>query len=289
MTVQRNKLPRQEWKRPWGTLQAWTCESGYRMVRAQVETTPQVLLMGYGDLHYGSPNCDLDMAAEVRDWIEKHGAFWIGMGDLIECATSSSVGAGWVEQVKTPDQQIDEIGAFLRPIRDLCLGLIKGNHEERAHKLCGIDPMGIVARELDVPYLGWEAWGVISRIPVAQRAWTFYGVHSSAGNKNSGLALNWTDREIRKFAQADVIMRAHSHDLGYMPVETMEFNTTGPNPSVERELRALVSTGHFLTRAGSYAAGSALAPKPPGSIALRLPVNRTSLRTLQPIWLPEGD
>jgi hypothetical protein len=289
ITKKATSLPRQTWKRPWGVLEAWTCETGYRVVRAQVKTTPQVLLVGFGDLHFGSPHFDLALATEVRDWIRKRGALWVGMGDILECATRASVGAGVYEQIKTPDEQIEEIVPFLEPIADQCLGLVKGNHEERGYKLAGIDPMGIVARELDVPYCGWEIWGVISRIPVPARAWTFYGVHSGAGNKSGGLALGWTDREIRKYASVDIILRAHTHSKGFDPVSTLQLNTTGANPAVMDEERYLVTTGHFLRRAGSYAAGKALPPKPSGSVALRLPVNRNALRSVQPIYLPEGE
>lgn len=289
ITHKTKQLPRQEWVRPWGVLQAWTCESGYRVVKAAVKTTPHIQLVGFGDLHHGSPHSDTDTATSVRDWIKKSGALWVGMGDLMECATRESIGAGVYEQVRTPDEQIEDIVPFLLPIRDQCLGLIKGNHEERAHKLAGIDPMGIIARELDVPYCGWEIWGVISRVPVAQRAWTFYGVHSSAGNKSGGLALAWTDREIRKYANVDVIMRAHSHSKGFDPVSTLVLQSNCRNPAVVEEERFLINTGHFLKRAGSYAAGKALSPKPSGTIAVRLPVNRNVVRAVQPIYLPGGD
>lgn len=283
---QRNKLPRQEWSRPWGKLQAWTCESGYRIVRAQMKTTPEVKVVGFGDLHLGSPHSDQKLALEVIEWIRKSGALWDGTGDLIECATRESVGAGVYEQIASPDDQMDDVVAMLKPIAAQCIGLIKGNHEERAYKMCGIDPMGYIAKVLDVPYCGWELWAVISRIPVAQRAWTVYAVHSSAGNKSGGLALAWTDREIRKYAATDIIMRAHHHAKGFDPVSTVVMQTTGPNPSVVEEERYLVSTGHFLRRAGSYAAGKALSPKPAGTVALALPVNRNTGRGVQPLYLP---
>lgn len=283
---QRNKAPRQEWHRPWGVLQAWTCESGYRITRAQVKTRPTVPVVGFGDLHYGSPHSDIETATTVRDWIRRTGALWVGTGDLMECATRESIGAGVYEQVRTPDEQIDEIVPFLKPIADQCIGLIKGNHEERAHKLCGIDPMGIIAKYLDVPYCGWELWSIISRIPVPQRAWTLYAVHSSAGNKSGGLALGWTDREIRKYADVDIILRAHHHSKGFDPVSTIVMETAGPNPAVVEQERYLVNTGHFLKRSGSYAAGKALAPKPSGTVAVTLPVNRSTLPGVQPTYLP---
>jgi len=281
------KAPRQQWERPWGVLQAWTCSSGYRMVRAQVRGKARMLLVGYGDLHYGSPHHDPATATAVRDWIKTADALWVGMGDFVECATRDSVGAGVYEQVRSPDEQIEDVVPFLRPIREQCIGLIKGNHEERAHKLAGIDPMAIIARELDVPYCGWEAWGLITRLPKPDRSWTFYAVHSSAANKSGGLALAWTDRELRKFADTDIIFRAHSHDLAYQPVEVLSMTTVGQNPAVEQAERAIVSTGSFLLRAGSYAAGKAMAPKTGGAIALELAMSRNAVGRVRPIWLPE--
>lgn len=285
LVEQTHKLPRQEWRRPWGVLQAWTCASGYRISRAQVRE-PSPYVVGYGDLHYGSPQSDMTLAGEIRDWIKRTGALWIGTGDLIECAHRESVGAGVYEQIRTPDEQIDEIVPFLRPIAGQCLGLIKGNHEERAHKLCGIDPMAIIARELDVPYMGWEFWGLVSKLPTAARCVKLYAVHSSAGNKSGGLALAWTDRELRKYADVDVIFRAHAHTRGFDSVSTVVLETTGVNPAVVEQERYLVSTGHFLNRAGSYAAGKAMAPKPAGTVAVRLSLNRNATSRVQPVYLP---
>jgi len=211
---------------------------------------------------------------------------WIGMGDLIECAVAGSVGAGIFEQIQSPKEQIDDMVAHLRPIASLCIGLLKGNHEERAHKLTGIDPMAIIADRLDVPYCEWEFWGVIARVPHPDRAWSVYAVHSSTANKSTGLALAWTDREMRKWADVDITMRGHSHDLGYDSAQSLELSMVGINPSVRERQRVSVSTGHYLRRAGSYAAAKAMAPKSPGAIALELSMHRDSVSKVKPLWLP---
>jgi hypothetical protein len=275
--------------REWGSIEIRRCRSGYRLVRVALDNAPRLLIAFIGDLHLGSPQCDLDLFKRIIRWIREKNALWVGMGDFLECATRASVGAGVYEQILSPQQQRDQFPPLVESIAHLCVGLIKGNHEERAHKLAGTDPVAEIARDLDVPYLGWEFWGFFTRLGKSTNTRRVYAVHSGAGNKNGGLALAWTDREIRKYADVDLIARAHSHDLGFIPAEKIVFNVTGKNPSVQPEYQYLVSSGHFLKRADSYAAGKAVAGKPAGAMAVEMSLAKHLLWSARPIYLPESE
>lgn len=277
-----------EWKRGWGTVETRRCSSGYRVGRVRIGGE-KLILSFLGDLHLGSPNFDEPAFDKTVEWIRDSGALWVGMGDLIECATKTSIGAGVYDQVLTPQEQIERVPEKLRPISHLCVGMISGNHEERAYKMAGVDPTALIAAALDVPYFGWEAWLLFVQAERTRRSWTCYAVHSGTGNKSGGLALAWTDREIRKYASVDVIARAHSHDLGFLPAERLVLNKSGINPSVDLKPQALVSTGHFLKRADSYAAGKAAGTKPGGALALDLPLREIDRSgPIQVTYLPLG-
>jgi hypothetical protein len=207
----------------------------------------------------------------VFNWVKKNQAYWIGMGDFIELATKASPGSGVFEQAIDANQQLADVIGMFKPIADTCLGLLRGNHEHRLARLTGLDPVTIMARELGVPALGWEGYGGIIREGAC--AYTFYAVHSYTGNKTAGLALNWSEREIMKWVDADIIFRAHSHDLGYDPKMCICVNPQ--RRCVTSQPRSLVLSGHYMDRQESYIAARAGAPKPLGTVGLwlHLPTN----------------
>lgn len=233
---------------------------------------PQVPFVAFGDMHYGSRTFDRAALNKVLAWIKKNNAYWLGMGDYIELATKQSPGSGVFEQAVDADQQLEDVVEMLKPYAETCLGLIRGNHEHRLARFTGLDPVTIMAREMGVPALGWEGFGGIVREGAC--AYTFYACHSYTGNKTAGLALNWTEREVMKWIDADILFRAHSHDLGFDPKCCICVNPH--RRAVTAQPRALVMTGHFMGRAESYIASRAGAPKPPGTVGLwlHMPTNK---------------
>lgn len=226
----------------------------------------RVPLVGIGDMHYGSRTFNKPALNRVFQWIKTNQAYWLGMGDYVEMATKASPGSGVFEQAVDADQQLADVVKMFEPIAGNCLGLLRGNHEHRLARFTGLDPVTIMARELGVPALGWEGYGGIIREGAC--AYTFYACHSYTGNKTAGLALNWTEREIMKWVDADIIFRAHSHDLGYDPKLCVCVNPH--RRCVSSHPRSLVMTGHFMDRPESYIASRAGSPKPAGTVGLWL-------------------
>lgn len=254
--------------------------NGYTYTRVEVDGLEPVPLVPMGDFHYGSPHCALDELKKRIQWIKEKKALWIGMGDFLEMATKTSIGAGVFEQVVKPQQQEDDMIQMLEPIKDTCIALVKGNHEERAHKLTGLDPMAAIARALDVAYAGWESWGMISNKDIG---YSFYAVHGGSGHKNAALLMNMIDRDMRKFITTDIIMRAHSHDRVVMDAEV--YDVIPFRRAVRTRTQWMVGTGHFLERAESYVAGKGHSPKPIGTIALWLSFREASERQIKPEYL----
>jgi hypothetical protein len=251
--------------------------NGYTCVKAVVDG--DVKLVGYGDLHYGAKTFNEKKAKEIRDYIREENCIWIGMGDFIENATKRSVGAGVYEQGPTPTEQMHYITDLLRPIKDKCVGCVKGNHEERSVKDSGIDVLNWICGTLEIPYWEWEFFGIVS---APKRCYTVYAVHSYMANKSAGLALNKSE-DIEKIVNTDIIMRGHTHKR---VVHLSEFLDIDPyNNQVSVRTRANVITGHFLERDKSYAASKPLRGDPAGTIALELNMNRHTPKKITPIYL----
>ena len=108
-----------------------------------------------GDVHYGSPQCNLKKFLEQLDYCLKHKIYVFLMGDLLEMATRTSVGAGIYEQETIGQSQYEKMVGFLHPLADkkLILGMHAGNHEDRVYQATGIDISKAMAKELEIPYI----------------------------------------------------------------------------------------------------------------------------------------
>lgn len=138
----------------------------------------KLLLVPLGDIHLGSPQCDIDKLVATVQFIERTDCVVIGMGDLIEIATSGSVGAGWSEQVANPQFQVDAIVQLLRPIKDKILVSLSGNHELRAQKSAGLDIGKIIADQLGVPYGGYSCFVYLQ---VGKENYVVHAQHGNSG------------------------------------------------------------------------------------------------------------
>ena len=94
-----------------------------------------------GDIHLGNRGCDIERLKKLVMWIKnKDNCYWIGMGDYIEAIvyTDKRFDPESIDDTYlTPrladavHQQKRDIINLLNPIADKCLGLHRGNHEEK--------------------------------------------------------------------------------------------------------------------------------------------------------------
>jgi len=165
-------------------------ESVYTYIKIE-DDRKDVPFLGMGDMHIGSPGCNLEFLREIVAWIKEHNAYWLYMGDGIECGLKSSPGASIWEQAMKPEEQIDTLLDMLDPIWEWCIGMLIGNHEFRVMKDTGLDPIQDILRavnekkKLKIPNCGWEAIGTIVRqsTKCTHATFGFYGAHSSTSNQ----------------------------------------------------------------------------------------------------------
>lgn len=245
--------------------------NGYYLVREITDEKIQPVVC-LADAHLGHKNFNRKKFIEVVDWILLNDAFWFGGGDLIENSNKNSVGAGWAEQTCTPQEQIETIVELLSPIKDRCLGLINGNHEDRAFKQSGINPTQVIAGMLGVTMAGDEIFIIIAnnKKDVGKgKAYTIYGCHTNTTNKNAGLAFNTMELKVSTWMNVDVMCKAHGHDLGFSPPSIRIDIDKNNLAVVEREMYYWL-VGHYLNRPDSYIAKTSGRPKPLGTVAIKL-------------------
>lgn len=243
-----------------------TSFDGYQLLNVEPESS-QLTIVPIGDLHLGSPHFRRAFFLAGLDWIVKRDAYIILTGDLLECGTKGSVGAGVYEQVMSPSDQIEAVVKLLDPVKDRILGAVKGNHEERLHKDAGSEAyLNSICPRLGIPYFGWEAF-ILFSLPHYKSILT-YTCHTKAGGKNANIALNWMTRELVKVVDADIYFKSHDHSMGWYPEDTLDVNRV--TQRMEMRERHFFLTGNWIGRADSYAAASACGHKPAGTVAAEI-------------------
>lgn len=200
-----------------------------------------------GDCHLGSPQFDKPRFIGMVDYCVKNSIYVFLMGDLIEMATRDSVGAGIYEQEYIGQSQYEQMVALLKPLSEkkLLLGFLNGNHEERAYKSTGINVAKMMARELNVKYLGDACW---NKFTVGKQSYSIYSLHGRTGSRFDGTALLALERISTSFF-CDLVVMGHAHKLISSTVIIQRID----HGSVKEHKKTLLITGSYLKYDGGYA------------------------------------
>ena len=202
----------------------------------------------FGDLHWGSPACDIDKAKKMLDYCLEHKIYVFLMGDLIDFATRYSVGAGVYEQSLNPQKQMEFVVELLSPLAksNLILGFIEGNHENRCFKETGINIAKIMAKQLDVPFLGMACWNIFY---VGKQSYTVYSLHGSSGSRYVYTKLK-SLVDISHSFSADLIVQGHVHELADASQIVQVLDKK--RKVIMEKKKFLLLTGHYLNYDKSY-------------------------------------
>lgn len=88
-----------------------------------------IQLVPFGDIHYGDKSCNWNKAQKMIDWIKSENTTRvILMGDLLNSATKTSVGAAVFDEDRHGQDQLDFMIDALKPIKKKIYGGLSGNH-----------------------------------------------------------------------------------------------------------------------------------------------------------------
>lgn len=218
-------------------------------------------LLFFGDLHWGSAQCDIKKAKDMLRWAYLDKVQTLLMGDLMEISLRDSVGYGVYQQKLNPQEQVEGMIELLQPLaeRNLIIGTHTGNHEERITKSTGIDVMKMMARVLKIPYLGYACWHILK---AGQQNYTMYSTHGSS-NATMGYTKMNAAIKIGYFLNADVIAYAHTHELstGTRIIQQIDLRSR----TIVEKKQYVVMTGSYLNWEKGYAQVKGLPPTKLGS------------------------
>ena len=242
-------------------------------------------LIPIGDTHVGSVNCDEKKLKDLVEWVRKTpDTYVIGMGDMIEAINVSdprfaidSLMEGGKEIDNLLYKQIKRVAEILKPIAPKIIGLLEGNHEEKAKKFYHVDATSILCEKLGVQYLTYSALIRLQfKRGISVQNVMVYAHHGFGGGTTVGGKLNKIQKLATNFL-ADIYLMGHVHDKYVFPTEQLYMPLSG-NPVIKARKKVFALTGSFFnTYADGYSSYSekmAYSPIPTGVIKIQIIVGK---------------
>jgi len=177
-----------------------------------------------GDTHLGIKHCtESDLQKKITEIKDNPQALWIGMGDYGEFITPTDprwdckVIAEWLEneQDNIAEEQTKYICKLFEPIRDKCIGLLSGNHEESIRHYLRVHVQKNLCDRLELPNLGYSCWVKLRFARENSNEHHVYkGVfsHGSGWAVTPGAKMNRLQRFMNAF-DARIYGIGHMHDI----------------------------------------------------------------------------
>ena len=148
--------------------------------------------------------------------LAKDNRYVILNGDLINNATRDSVSAVYGATM-TPNEAINFLVDFLKPLKDRILSVVTGNHENRTSKTSGIDIMERVCRELGIESKYsptainlFVSFGKSLGRDHRKQIYSIYHRHGSGGGRKVGAKANHLE-DMMNVIDSDVFLMSHTH------------------------------------------------------------------------------
>ena len=174
-----------------------------------------------GDIHAGVVHCAEKKIKEmVKQISSEENSLWIGMGDYADCITPQDprwdieVISDWIENSNIAESQRRWIVELFKPIKDKCIGLLTGNHEESIRLHNCQDIQLDICRDLGVPNLGYSCFikFVFVRLGAHTDIFTGHFEHGSGAAQTEGGKMMRLKKAIDSF-EANIYGIGHLHDI----------------------------------------------------------------------------
>ena len=179
---------------------------------------PSVEIHTFADEHLGDEHSDLKRLLARIEYVKNTpNAYCILNGDIIDNATKTSIGDTYT-QVLSPMEQLKKAVEIFAPIREKCLCITHGNHENRTYKSEGINLSYLLANQLGLAdrYTPTSAtifirFGEGGRSTNYRKAcYTIYVLHGSGGGRKEGSKANRL-AEMASIIDTDIYIHSHTH------------------------------------------------------------------------------
>ena len=186
--------------------------------------TEKFLIVPFGDLHVGNRNADLRKIREIANWIrETPKCYWLGMGDYVDAIVwhpnEKRIDPDIVDyRYYKPEDAYEFIYRLFEPIKNKCLGLLTGNHDDILRKRHYKDWVKDLAQRLNVPYLTFSAFLRLSfRLQYnnerpKNQEFVIFATHGYYTGRSTGGKVTRLE-SLAQWIEADIYLMAHTHEL----------------------------------------------------------------------------
>lgn len=215
----------------------------------------EIIICPLFDMHIGEEACDIEMVEREIEYIKNTpNAYAVIGGDLMDNTTKNSIGDVYRPKL-TPQQQLEQVCAYLKPIKDKIICMVSGNHEERTWRESGIDLLGCVAMNLGIEKYYLNEGGVVFiKFGVKRNdkhkdkgytpnQYTIYVQHGSGGGRKLGGKANRL-YDLGDIVDTDVVICGHTHEP--LTFKKSIFRVDLTKQTVNEKERLYVNTGSFL-------------------------------------------
>ena len=179
----------------------------------------------FADEHLGDEHSDLKRLLSRIEYVKNTpNAYCILNGDIIDNATRTSIGDTYT-QVFNPMEQLAKAVEIFEPIREKCLCITHGNHENRTYKKEGINLSYLMAKQLGLEDK-YTPTSAVLFIRVGEHSsgnketngsgkvrkvcYTLYVLHGNGGGRKEGAkAIRLAD--MASIIDTDIYIHSHTH------------------------------------------------------------------------------
>ena len=206
-----------------------------------------------GDVHGGIKHCaENKIRQKVQEVKEDPYAYWIGMGDYGEFITSKdprwdiAVIADWVKKDNISRSLEKWVIDLFKPIKNKCIGLIEGNHEDSIRIHNDDDVQSNICEGLGVANLGTTC---IVRLVFDRRNSNETHIIKSVFAHGAGFAvtkgtkMNRLERVMNIYPTCRLVAVGHMHDKITLELPYLD---TSENNEVLQQVRVGAVTGSWF-------------------------------------------
>lgn len=224
----------------------------------------ELKLFPLSDTHVDDPSCNHKLLRTWRDEVlNTPNAYVIINGDICNMALPSSKSDVFSATMK-PDEAIDFVVDFLKPIKHKILSAVSGNHDSRAYKAAGIDSMKRICRELDIedkyhPHacVVFVSFGKSQGRDIRKQPYVIFHRHGNVGGKRIGGKANALE-DMLSIIDADVYIISHTHQA--MTFKKDFYRCDYRNKKITAVEKTFVNSNAFLDYENSYAVSLGCSP-----------------------------
>jgi hypothetical protein len=173
-----------------------------------------IFIVPIGDIHFGNKYFAKKYLDNALQFVERN---WrrtriILMGDLLECATKTSVGRSVYDENYPTQRQFEIAVETFKPFADLIDLVIEGNHEERIIRDTSFEIVEEFCHRIGRPDAYGKFEGIVNYRLSSGLTYSVYAHHGATGGTTESSVINALLKQ-RERALAHIYLMGHTHKL----------------------------------------------------------------------------